>query len=773
MIQDLGYYPFGNKFFSNLLHYARTGDFVESLIRNAQTVDELAFALGALAHYANDITGHPQAVNLLGAAARFPSCARSSATTSPTCRRPSSTSSSSSRSTWRRRRAGAIDFTQYRSMLDFQVATALLERAFRETYGLEMRDLFDDEERAISTYRYRGQPADSGADRGGVARQARRDPEDLRPTPTASDVVFAYRPLDYEDTYGRDYQKPAQLARFLALVYRLVPKVGPLKPLAFKAPTPEVDRLFEDSLARAHARFDVLLRAVRDGRLDLANTNFDTGEPAHAGDYALADETHAEWLESLAKDDFAGASAQVRRTLDAFYQGASPPDPRDRRRARRSRACRLRSRRWTGPHRRRVASTIARPAPLCQIAPACCSASRSSTSASTRSPRRLPAAWSSRRAAALPALGTRWPMRPITEWCAAHVFGVAGPLVYAGNSADTVFHWVQMAWLLAASIAIATAWWWLDRGRHERLRVWARLLLRLALAAQMFYYGMAKVIPSQFPPPGLVTLIEPVGASSLSDLLWTFVGASLPYQIVTGLRRTAGRRAAGRPRHRHGRRGAGAARHAAGVPAEHGLRLRPEADLVSPAGDGRRAPGARHAGVWPRRSLDVPPDPPRTPPLFRSARANRAALIAQVAFGVYLMATFAALSVRYWYGEGGGRAPKSALYGIWNIEELAVDGEVRPVELNDYDRRWRRVIFDAPQVVVFQRTDDSLAHYGVVARRRRHAPSRSPRARAAAWRAAFAGAAVLHAIACCSTARWTGTASGCGSRSWSSTRSGC
>jgi hypothetical protein len=106
VIQDLGYYPFGNKFFSNLLHYARTGDFVDRCIRNAQTVDELAFALGALAHYANDIAGHPRR-STCRCRARFPSCARSSATRSPTCRRPSSTSSSSSRSTWRARRAGA------------------------------------------------------------------------------------------------------------------------------------------------------------------------------------------------------------------------------------------------------------------------------------------------------------------------------------------------------------------------------------------------------------------------------------------------------------------------------------------------------------------------------------------------------------------------------------------------------------------------------------------------------------------------------------------
>ena len=109
----------------------------------------------------------------------------------------------------------------------------------------------------------------------------------------------------------------------------------------------------------------------------------------------------------------------------------------------------------------------------------------------------------------------------------------------------------------------------------------------------------------------------------------------------------------------------------------------------------------------------APPARPRTRRSSDARGANRVALVAQVAFGVYLMAIFAALSARYWYADGGGRAPKSALYGIWNVEELTVDGErCGPPSLNDYDRRWRRVIFDAPQVVVFQRTDDSLAHYG-------------------------------------------------------------
>jgi len=328
VIQDLGYYPFGNKFFSNLLHYARTGDFVESLVQQAQTLDELAFALGAMAHYANDIAGHPLAVNRSVPLA-FPKLRAKFGDEVTYVQAPKQHVIVEFSFDVAQAARGRYSFTQYRTLLDFQVATALLNRAFRDTYGLEMSDLFGDEKRAISTYRFAVSqliPA--------LTEAAWRDQRDeiLAVTPAAerANVVFVFRQVDYEDDYGRDYQKPARFARFLAWVYRLVPKVGPLKPLAFSAPTPEVDRLFEDSIARAHARFQVLLRQVRDGRLDLANTNFDTGEPAHAHDYALADETHAEWLEALGKRKFAGASPAVRRTLDAYYRNAAAPDPRDR-----------------------------------------------------------------------------------------------------------------------------------------------------------------------------------------------------------------------------------------------------------------------------------------------------------------------------------------------------------------------------------------------------------------------------------------------------------
>ena len=315
VIQDLGYYPFGNKFFSNLLHYARTGDFVESLIRNARSVDELAFALGALAHYANDITGHPEAVNL-SVPRTFPKLRTKFGDSVTYVQAPKQHVIVEFSFDVAQAARGRYDFTQYRSLLDFQVSTDLLERAFEETYGLRMKDVFADEERAISTYRYSVSqliPA--------LTKAAWRDKRD---------EIFVYTPQEYEKTYGLNYQKPGRMARVLAFVYRLVPKVGPLKPLAFKTPAPDVDHLFEDSVLDSRTRFADLLRATRAGRLNLPNTNFDTGRAARAGDYALADDTYAEWLETLAKSGFTGATPPMRRTLATFYRDATPPDLTDK-----------------------------------------------------------------------------------------------------------------------------------------------------------------------------------------------------------------------------------------------------------------------------------------------------------------------------------------------------------------------------------------------------------------------------------------------------------
>jgi hypothetical protein len=99
--------------------------------------------------------------------------------------------------------------------------------------------------------------------------------------------------------------------------------------------------------------------------------------------------------------------------------------------------------------------------------------------------------------------------------------------------------------------------------------------------------------------------------------------------------------------------------------------------------------------------------------LFRKSGANRIALIVQIVFGVYLLGIYTNVARTFWYDAGGGGSAKSPLYGIWDVEDLSIDGESRPAQLNDYDRRWRRVVFDSPQWIFFQRTDDSFMRYGV------------------------------------------------------------
>src|SRR5512146_1575720 len=74
VIQDIGYYPSGDRAFSNLTHYVRSGDFVVNLFRNANNADELAFAIGALSHYIGDSIGHPYATNI-AVPVEFPSLA--------------------------------------------------------------------------------------------------------------------------------------------------------------------------------------------------------------------------------------------------------------------------------------------------------------------------------------------------------------------------------------------------------------------------------------------------------------------------------------------------------------------------------------------------------------------------------------------------------------------------------------------------------------------------------------------------------------------------
>ncbi|HEX5109177.1 MAG TPA: hypothetical protein VFV95_12045 [Vicinamibacterales bacterium] len=310
-------------------------------------------------------------------------------------------------------------------------------------------------------------------------------------------------------------------------------------------------------------------------------------------------------------------------------------------------------------------------------------------------------------------LGRLWPMRDITLWIAAHVLGITpGPEELREGGEPLVF-WVQAFWVFAAAVIATAIWSLVDRRRqhYATLHNWFRLFVRFALAASMFEYGMTKVIPTQFPAPSLTTLVTPTGQLTLSALLWTAIGASPTYEIFTGCVELLGGILLLTPRTTL----LGALICLAATTQVFVLNMTYDigVKLVSLhlmllalfllAPDVKRL---ADVFVWNRPTSASP-----EPALMRTRRGNRIALAAQVAFGIYLLAMFAHINLRFWDVGGGGR-PRSALYGVWEVEQLSVDGELRPAELNEYDRRWRRVIFDTPDMVIFQRPDDSFARYG-------------------------------------------------------------
>ena len=322
VIHDLGYYPFGSKFFSNLLHYVRAGDFVEAMIRNANDVNELAFALGALSHYASDNMGHPVATN------------RAVPMIYPKMRQEFGNNVTYEDSPKRHIlvefsfdvvhvAAGAYAPEAFQRFIGFKVAEDVLERAFVETYGLDMGDLFFDRSLAVGTFRYAVGKAIPQMTK--VAwKKKRKYIEQVTPGITQATFVFNLPRREYEKQFGTDYAKPKGWARIVGVLYHLIPKIGPFRALAFQAPTPEALKLFLESFVRTKERFTRELQAMRAGHLDLANTNLDVGVPTARGEYKLSDDTYDELLVKLTDRKFSDVSDALRTELRRHF-GANDP----------------------------------------------------------------------------------------------------------------------------------------------------------------------------------------------------------------------------------------------------------------------------------------------------------------------------------------------------------------------------------------------------------------------------------------------------------------
>ena len=326
VMPDMGYYPFGSHFFTNLLHYTRSGDFVEALVRDARDVNEYAFALGALAHYIADSTGHPLGTNL-AVPIEYPKLRARFGDRVTYVEDPKRHIMVEFAFDVVQVANGAYLPQAYHDFVGFEVATDLTERAFHETYGLEMKDVFASEDLAVGTFRYAvGKTIPQMTQ---VAWEKKRDEiEKLSPHVQRSAFVYTLARQEYEKDFGTAYQRPGIFARFFVWVVRVMPKVGPFKALAFKTPTPEAERLFIDSFKTSRERYRAALEAVRRNRLDLRNTDFDTGEPTRRGEYKLADETYAELLSRLTSQNDVAVPQAVRADIQRFYGTVDPTSAR-------------------------------------------------------------------------------------------------------------------------------------------------------------------------------------------------------------------------------------------------------------------------------------------------------------------------------------------------------------------------------------------------------------------------------------------------------------
>jgi hypothetical protein len=313
----------------------------------------------------------------------------------------------------------------------------------------------------------------------------------------------------------------------------------------------------------------------------------------------------------------------------------------------------------------------------------------------------------------IPDLSSFWPIRQITMWVAAHIFRITQPLIYSETgSGDRRFDWILLFWLLLVSAVATAIWSTFDRRRENyvSLHKWFCLVIRFGLVGQMLTYGMDKFVPLQMPFPYLTRLLEPFRNFSPMGVLWASIGASPAYEIF-----------------------AGSAEMLAGI-----LLIFPRTMLL-----GALICMADMVQVFVlNMTYDVPvkllsfhlflmalflaaPElrrlsdffftqrtiaPSTQPQLFQTRRANQIALAAQIVFGIWLLGMNAWNARASWHEYGGGRT-KPALYGIWNIDKLSIDGQVRSPLITDYDR-WRRAIFDFPERITFQRMDDSFAGYG-------------------------------------------------------------
>jgi hypothetical protein len=319
VIQDIGYYPLGDPFFSDLTHYVRTGDFVVNLFRNAHTADQLAFAIGALSHYVGDSIGHSEATNL-AVPVEFPRLRReygAVVTYGEDEHAHVQTEFAFDINEIAHHRLAPLAYLRH---VGLQVPTQQLAAAFYQTYGLS-EDFSVARTRRINVGGYRF------ATRTFIPRIAYALTVLHRGSMPADADTPDFLKLQAEvtrvaaDNHWDQYRHRAGIGTYtLAGLIFILPKFGPLKLLAIKGPTPTTEDEYVHSVNQSVDLLGTILGRFDSPHQTLANRDLDTGAPTRPGTYRLTDETFFELLRKLNADPTHSVPPGLKAAIVRYFQ---------------------------------------------------------------------------------------------------------------------------------------------------------------------------------------------------------------------------------------------------------------------------------------------------------------------------------------------------------------------------------------------------------------------------------------------------------------------
>src|SRR5215469_4052634 len=325
-MQDMGYYPFENAFFSKLTHYVRAGDFVNNLFREAHNVNEYAFAIGALSHYLGDAIGHTVGTNP-STGVEFPKLAEKYGPYVTYEEDPHAHVRTEFGFDVGQLSKRTFAPTAYLNFIGFHTPRLLLERAFKRTYGFDIHGLFGRTRPALHSYRFAVRkflPTFAGAE---VILHKKQFGAD-----NGSDgykiFIKQLQEADYERNWAYTYKEPGIGPHLLAVVIKIVPKVGPAAMLAIKIPNEKTESWYIDSVNRTAMVYRELLDKLRkdpEMLIDLPNRDLDTGQKVKPGAYRLTDRTYAKLVQRLTKDETLVIPKRLQEDILNYYADPNAP----------------------------------------------------------------------------------------------------------------------------------------------------------------------------------------------------------------------------------------------------------------------------------------------------------------------------------------------------------------------------------------------------------------------------------------------------------------